>query len=217
MIEDMRIRGLGASQQRSHIRAVREFAGFMGRSPDTATADEVRAWQLKLVDDGVSVYIFNSRLVALRFFFRATCGREDMERHMPLRRQPSTSPTVLSPEEVAPVLKAAPGPGLEYRAALTWNPGAEMARHAELRIETGLSIFFCDPHSPWQRGSSENTNGLLRQSFPKGADLAAHDAAHLAAVALDTRPRKTPGWRTPAEAPDGVLREANNTTVATTG
>jgi site-specific recombinase XerD len=124
MIEDMRIRGLGASQQRSHIRAVKEFAAFIGRSPDTATADEVRAWQLKLVDDGVSVYVFNTRLVGLGFFFSATCGREDMKRHMSLRRQPSTLPTVLSPEEVAAVLKAAPGPGLKYRAALSLSYGA---------------------------------------------------------------------------------------------
>jgi IS30 family transposase len=106
----------------------------------------------------------------------------------------------------------------QLRRSLTWDQGAEMARQAELRIETGLSIFFRDPHSPWQRGSNENTNGLLRQYFPKGTDLAAHDAAHLDAVAhaLNTRPRKTLRWRTPAEALDGVLREAQNEGVATT-
>jgi IS30 family transposase len=93
-----------------------------------------------------------------------------------------------------------------------------MAKHAELRIETGLSVYFCDPHSPWQRGSNENTNGLLRQYFPKGTDLAAHGADDLAAVAhaLNTRPRKTLDWRTPAEALDEILRSAQKDRVATT-
>lgn len=93
-----------------------------------------------------------------------------------------------------------------------------MARHAELRIETGLNVYFCDPRSPWQRGSNENTNGLLRQYFPKGTDLAAHCANDLAAVAhaLNTRPRKTLGWKTPAEALDEILRLAQKDRVATT-
>lgn len=93
-----------------------------------------------------------------------------------------------------------------------------MAKHDDLRIENGLRNFFCDPHSPWQRGSNENTNGLLRQYFPKGTDLAVHDAADLDAVAhaLNTRPRKTFGWRTPAEALDAALRDAQDSAVATT-
>ena len=82
-----------------------------------------------------------------------------------------------------------------------------MAEHARLRIDAGIEIYFCDPHSPWQRGSNENTNGLLRQYFPKGTDLSRHSADELAAVAaaLNTRPRKTLGWRTPAEALDEYL------------
>ena len=100
---------------------------------------------------------------------------------------------------LVPVIAALPD---ALRRSLTWDQGSEMALHKQVAVAADISIYFCDPHSPWQRPTNENTNGLLRQYFPKGSDLSVHSARYLQAVAdeVNGRPRKVLGWRTPAEA-----------------
>jgi IS30 family transposase len=104
------------------------------------------------------------------------------------------------------------------RQTLTWDRGKELAAYAQLSIDTGVQMYFADPHSPWQRATNENTNGLLRQYFPKGTDLSRWDAEEIDAVAmaLNNRRRKTLNWRTPAEALNEHLLSVQSAGVATT-
>jgi IS30 family transposase len=110
-------------------------------------------------------------------------------------------------EALTPVIAGLPG---AVRRSLTWDQGREMKAHARIAVDADCEIYFCDPHSPWQRGTNENTNGLLRQYFPKSTDLSVHSGEDLAAVAaqLNSRPRKTLDWKTPAQALDGFLAAA---------
>ncbi len=106
----------------------------------------------------------------------------------------------------------------QLRRSVTWDRGKEMSAHAKFKVDTGIPVYFADPQSPWQRGTNENTNGLLRQYFPKGTDLSRWSAEEIEAVAhaLNTRPRKTLGWRTPAEVIDEHLRSQQEAGVAST-
>jgi integrase/recombinase XerD len=119
MIEDMTIRNLSSKTQEGYVRAIKNLAAFLGRSPETATFEDVRRFQLHLATSGIGVGTLNSAVSALRFFFKVTLGRGDIEKHTQIAREPRKLPVVLSPEEVARLLEAAPGPGLKYKAALS--------------------------------------------------------------------------------------------------
>jgi integrase/recombinase XerD len=122
MIEDMTIRKLAPKTQQGYIRTIKNFAAFLGRSPDTASFEDVRRFQLHLAANGAHTPILNHTVSALRFFFRVTLKRHDMVEHTTFIHEPRKLPAVLSPEEVARLLNAAPG--LKYKAALSVAYGA---------------------------------------------------------------------------------------------
>jgi len=123
MIEDMTVRGLGARTQHEYVRCVRMFAAFLGRSPDTATADDLRRWQLHQREQGVQPPSFNSSVSALRFFLGITLDRPDLARRLVVARQPQKLPTVLTPVEVQALLDAAPGPKAKTAMAVAYGAG----------------------------------------------------------------------------------------------
>ena len=113
--------------------------------------------------------------------------------------------------------RAVTGLPVQLWRSLTWDRGKELSDHVRFTIESGVKVFFADPHSPWQRGTNENTNGLLWQYFPKGTDLSRWSYQEIQAVAhtLNTRPRKTLGWKTPAEVLNDYLTSIQQPSVAT--
>jgi IS30 family transposase len=151
-----------------------------------------------------------------RFTMLIHLPREDGYRH---KQTPKNGPAlagygaVTMKNALAATMTTMPN---QLRRSLTWDRGKELSQHAAFKVETGIPVYFADPHSPWQRGSNENTNGLLRQYFPKGTDLSRWSAEELEAVAatLNGRPRKALGWKTPAEALDEHLRSLQQTGVA---
>ena len=136
-LEDMQIKGLLPKTQTMYLRAMRDFTRFLGHSPDTATPEELRAFQLDMKERGVGAPTFNNRLTVLSFFFATTCPRPEMKRHMRYQRAAKKIPVVLSAEEVARILEAAPGPGLRYRAAFSVAYGGGLRASEVTHLKVG--------------------------------------------------------------------------------
>lgn len=188
MIEDMKIRGFGDKTQHDYIRSVKKLAAFLGRSPDIATCEDIRRFQLHLTEAGTSATSINATVSALRFFFRVTLGRDGIERCTQYVREPRKLPAVLSPEEVARLLDCAPGPGLKYKAALS------VAYGAGLRISEVVALKVTD---------IDSLRGVLRIEQGKGrkdryAMLSPQLLELLRAWWRQARPR---GWLFPGQDP----------------
>jgi site-specific recombinase XerD len=136
-LEDMRIKGLLPKTQTMYLRAMREFTRFLGHSPDTATPEELRAFQLDMKERGVGAPTFNNRLTVLSFFYAMTCARPEMKRHMQYQRAAKKIPVVLSAPEVTRILEAAPGPGLRYRAAFSVAYGGGLRASEVTHLKVG--------------------------------------------------------------------------------
>lgn len=186
MIEDMTIRKFAPKTQSSYIRAVKNFTVFLGRSPDQASAEDLRRYQLHLASSGVATPSLNATVTALRFFFAVTLGRSELTERMPFVREPRKLPVVLSPEEVARFLEAAPG--LKYRAALS------VAYGAGLRAAKIISLKITD---------IDSTRMVIRVEQGKGRKdryvmLSEHLLALLRAYWKEARPQ---GWLFPGRDP----------------
>ena len=144
-LEDMQIKGLQPKTQTMYLRGMRDFTRFLGHAPDTATPEELRAFQLDMKERGVGAPTFNNRLTVLSFFFAATCPRPEMKRHMRYQRAAKKIPVVLSAEEVARIIEAAPGPGLRYRAAFSvaYGGGLRFCRDQEDRVAAYAATQLC--------------------------------------------------------------------------
>jgi len=190
MIDDMNLRRMAPKTQAGYILAVTKLAAFLGRSPDTASAEDLRRYQLHLASGGVSAPTQNATVTALRFFFEVTLGRRGATEHLPFVREPRKLPVVLSPEEVARLLEAAPG--LKYRAALS------VAYGAGLRASEVVSLKVAD---------IDGTRRVIRVEQGKGrkdryAMLSEHLLALLRAYWKASRPR---GWLFPGQNPVNPL------------
>ncbi|WP_238384901.1 IS30 family transposase [Segeticoccus rhizosphaerae] len=214
-------------------RALREPRARTGRSGRTFVTDDVKISQrpAEAEDRAVPGHWEGDLIIGLE---RSAIGtlvertsRYTMLLHLPRMEDFGKAPTVKNgpplagrgAEAVNAAIVAQIG-GLpeQLRRSLTWDQGGELAKHVQLKIDAGIEVYFCDPHSPWQRPSNENTNGLLRQYFPKGTDLSRWTAEELQAVVttLNARPRKTLGWRTPAEVYQEQLSSLTQAGVAST-